>query len=227
MIRRSLLIALMLFAYVSIFQCTDDNATTEESTTDIETAPITITEGDGEPEFLYRITDGKLTIVEVLNTGSTLVIPSSIDGNQVYELKNQLFTHNQNLVHVTLPSGLQQIGVGAFLCCSSLLDISIPSGIKGLPQALFSGCTSLESVYLPYGLERIHSLAFANCTSLESIYIPASVTYIAEDAFSGCSGMTIYLQASSVTIRDEEAGIEEGFDAGWNAGNQVVLGASR
>ncbi len=123
---------------------------------------------------------------------------------------------NNNLLAVSLPSTLREIGASAFSSCHQLTNLELPQGlttignsafaytklsniilpdsVSSLGDGLFIGCLSLTSVTLPAGLTAIPAELFRNCASLTDVTIPDSVTKIGEAAFAGCSSLTdLYL----------------------------------
>jgi hypothetical protein len=76
---------------------------------------------------------------------------------------------NARLKSVSLPSGLEKIGSGAFSQCLKIEKISIPEGIKRIEVGVFSGCAELSSVTLPKSLSVIGYKAFENCEKLQTL----------------------------------------------------------
>lgn len=99
------------------------------------------------------------------------------------------FSWCTDLISVTIPNTVNNIGHSAFNGCAGLITVNIPDGIKTIDSNTFYGCTSLLSIVIPEGVEYIHYEAFSGCSSLASVTIPNSVTYISEYAFYGCTGL--------------------------------------
>ncbi len=66
---------------------------------------------------------------------------------------------------------------------ANLVSVSLPNSIVNIGENAFSHCTNLESINIPNSITKIGSLTFRNCTSLASIEIPTSVTSIGHGAF--------------------------------------------
>ncbi|MCM1113272.1 MAG: leucine-rich repeat protein [Muribaculum sp.] len=104
---------------------------------------------------------------------------------------------------ITKTYSVTEIGIDAFIDCSSLTSIELPASVTEIGDSAFSGCCSLTSIELPIGVTEIGDSAFSGCDSLTNIELPASVTEIGDSAFSSCDSLTsIELPASVTEIRD-------------------------
>ncbi len=131
---------------------------------------------------------------------------------------------NNNLVAVSMPSTLREIGASAFSGCHQLTNLELPQGlttignsafaytklssvilpdsVTSLGDGLFIGCLRLTSVTLSSGLTKIPDSLFWNCINLSNVTIPDSVTKIGEAAFAGCSSLTdLYLPDNITEIQ--------------------------
>ena len=105
------------------------------------------------------------------------------------------FADAQQLETVQLPTGLIQMGRGAFARSGLAgIDLSALSELQALPEEAFSGCESLSQVLLPAGLAGIGAEAFSGCYALARIDIPDAVESIGSSAFA--SGTTLVGTAS-------------------------------
>lgn len=110
-------------------------------------------------------------------------IREGITGLNCYYQWDGVFENCSNLVSVTLPESLTNIGNCTFRYCSSLTAIEIPKDVTSVGASAFYNCTALGSVTFPNGLESIGNSAFYNCSSLSSIALPDSLTTLGEYAF--------------------------------------------
>ncbi len=121
-------------------------------------------------------------------------IPASVK-----KIGNTAFQGCQKLGAIHLPAGLSEIGIGAFLNCTSLTSVEIPESVTLIENQAFSGCSELASVNIPQGLKAISPSTFSECTSLTEIKIPAGVTEIGNDVFMECGAL------KTVTFAGESA----------------------
>ncbi|MDE7292770.1 MAG: leucine-rich repeat domain-containing protein, partial [Treponemataceae bacterium] len=110
----------------------------------------------------------------------------------------------KNLISVTIPNGVTEIGEYAFQNCTGLTSVTIPEGVTTIGSSdlfggAFSGCTSLTSVTIPNSLTTIGNTTFKGCKSLTSITIPNKVTKIGWSAFDECTALTSITIPNSVT----------------------------
>lgn len=123
------------------------------------------------------------------------------------------------LLEVTLPGSLRQIGHGAFagntglhrvrVCegvtelgesclrdCSDLREVILPSTLHTIDSQAFAGCEMLKELILPEGVRRIANGAFEN-SAMQRLHLPATLEAIASDAFTGCAAIR------QITIAEE------------------------
>lgn len=128
----------------------------------------------------------------------SITIPENITNLGTYA-----FSDCSSLTNVVLPSGITAIGNYTFQNCSSLSSIDIPENVVSVGQYAFKGCSSLTAVELPSSVTAIANYAFQNCSSLTSVDIPSNVTSVGQYAFSGCSSLsTIVLPTQMTSIPD-------------------------
>ena len=146
----------------------------------------------------------------------TVIIPSYVSyKGQTYEvnmIEDMAFYEHYNLLSVTIPEGVKQIGSDCFGFCKNLTSVSLPEGLKQLSGGLFEHCYNLSSITIPKdvtvippfcfyacnltsisfpeGLKKIAEYAFYACYSLTSISIPKNVTEIGDWCFGDCYNLT-------------------------------------
>lgn len=122
-----------------------------------------------------------------------LSIPASITYNsqsyQVIGIDDYAFGWNSNITSISLPDGLEWLGIDAFRC-ASISTLNLPSSLKYIGNYCFGECTNLGSIQFAEGLETIMDAAFIGCTALTGIWLPDSLTYMAREVFNECSSLS-------------------------------------
>lgn len=108
-----------------------------------------------------------------------------------------------NLQHVSIGSGVEDMGNCAFAWIPNLTDVTISEGVKLIGKQMFSGCPNLKRIIIPNSVEVIKYRAFAAeedeefgyieepaCISLTDVTIGSGVKTIEAFAFSGCTALT-------------------------------------
>ncbi len=148
--------------------------------------------------------DGTYIITGYNGADSKLVIPDSVKGIPVTEIKDNAFWSHNLLVEITevvIPDSVEKIGGWAFSDSPKLEKLTLGKGLVEIGQSAFSGCSKLKEVVLPDSLEKIGGSAFITCSSLESLIIPDNVTEIGGSAFDDCSSLaSVTLGESLETI---------------------------
>jgi hypothetical protein len=113
------------------------------------------------------------------------VIPPAIRA-----IKYRAFHGCSGLTTAIVNNGLEEIRLGAFARCTSLVHITIPPAVRVIKCNAFDCCSGLRTVTLGNGLEEIREGAFARCTSLICVAIPPTIAAIHEEASDECSNLT-------------------------------------
>ena len=96
-----------------------------------------------------------------------LVIPETVTWlNQC-----ALFSHNNKLKSIVVPSGVTSIGGETFYHCTALTNVSLPDGIKSFSYSVFSGCAALESITIPASTTSISTGWLSGCNALDSVIV--------------------------------------------------------
>lgn len=130
---------------------------------------VTVNAASTESYYTYSVSDGEATITDVNSTISgDIIIPSSLGGYPVVEIKSRAFYAN-NLTSVVIPGTIQKIGAYAFGGCTSLKKLVLKEGVTEIGECAFERC-SLISVEIPKSLSTIKFKAFSECP-IENVYI--------------------------------------------------------
>ncbi len=152
--------------------------------------------------FEFDSSTNSYTVTNCDTSATGIEIPSTYEGLPVVGISATAFSGCANLVSVSIPESVTNIGNSAFYGCTSLVSVTIPENVTAIGNFVFSDCTNLESVTFDgtSQLETIGSQAFNNCTDLTSITLPSTVTNIGSAAFFGCSSLQSINIPSGVTI---------------------------
>lgn len=112
---------------------------------------------------------------------------------------HHLYLNSIEVTDLVIPSGVENIGVGAFEGCTGIKTVEIPNGITSIGRNAFARCSAITSVKIPASLTTIEGCAFISCTSLDSIYIPSSVTSIGGSAFAGCTSLSSAILSNGIS----------------------------
>ncbi|MFZ0829484.1 MAG: leucine-rich repeat protein [Verrucomicrobiia bacterium] len=163
--------------------------------------------------FSYTTNNGAITITLYSCSGSTVNIPSTINGLPVTVI-GAAFENNNNVTNVTIPDSVTSIGNHAFDSCYSLTSVTIPNSVTSIGEWAFSDC-QLTSVTIPNTVTSIGEGAFNGCP-LTSVTIPNSVTNIEDEVFWGCA-------LTSVTIPNSVTSIgSSAFESCYNLTNITI-----
>ncbi len=142
-----------------------------------------------------------------------VIIPSTINYSgktmTVTSIDDFAFSHCAELIGVTIPYTVTNIGLGLFSYCEGLTNIVVESGnriydsrdncnaiIETNSNTLIAGS---KNTTIPNSVTNIGRDAFSGCLGLTSITIPNSVTSIGYSAFHGCQHLTSIAIPKSVT----------------------------
>ncbi len=135
-------------------------------------------------------------------------IPSSITYEgvvyRVTRIEKEAFWYNSNMVSISIPSSIWQIGEYAFRMCDGLTvvyiddlvawcNISFANGDSNplsYAHHLYLNGEEIKDLVIPDGITEIKDYVFDGCSNLTSIIIPDGVTTIGKYSFQGCECLT-------------------------------------
>lgn len=212
--------------------------------------------------------NGAITITGFTGSSPSITIPATTNGYPVTTIGSAAFAGKSSLAEVSIPNSVTNIGDFAFLG-SGLTGVTVPAGVINIGVDAFVACTTLTNISvnatnpaysslngvlfdkarntliqypaaltvgtyaIPWGVKTIGSDAFYEASGFSAVTIPASVSGIASEAFAYCGAqgnqyLQIYFQgnapslASSVFYQDGLDGFKVFYlpgTTGWNAFN--------
>ena len=162
---------------------------------------------DGLQYYIYNNDnddDEYITIAGCDEGITELIIPEQIDGIEVRQISWGAFIGCTELVSVTIPEYISDIGQNTFMDCINLKEINVSEGnqiyysVDGIMYCNSYGtkmcyiCPEGKKgdCFITDGTEYICDSAFENCQNITSINVPESVSYIGYNFASGCPNLT-------------------------------------
>ncbi|MBQ8960680.1 MAG: leucine-rich repeat protein [Ruminococcus sp.] len=130
-----------------------------------------------------------------------IVIPDTVDGVPVTEIRNSVFMNCSDITSITMPDSITAIGSYAFWACSSMKLEKLPASLKTIGKDAFYRCDQITEIAIPEGVTEIPDSAFYWCEGLTSVTMSDNVTVISDRAFIYCKNLeTIQLSPNITTI---------------------------
>lgn len=162
---------------------------------DVVSATYIIANGDVADCFVVE--NGVLTSYNGIL--SEVVVPESINGEEITAIGDSAFENNETITSVILPQSVTEIGENAFANCKNLEQITA-NGVKALGTCAFYGCKSLESIFFESALS-VSECCFDSCSTLKTVTLP-NATELLLSAFMGCESLET-IDAPKVTFVDD------------------------
>ena len=164
--------------------------------------------------FKFRTNEFEAYLVRYTGNATNVQIPSTFNGKPVSNIQGGAFAGCKNLISVTIPITVTNLGTSVFANCTSLAEINVAEGNtkyysndsvlyekadgKAFAVCACAGGKSGE-ITIPNTVTKIYDNAFNGCTKLISITIPNSVTEIGSHAFVNCTSLTSVTIPNGVT----------------------------
>ena len=123
--------------------------------------------GGLQPRFGTRSGSGEtIDTLDFKTYSGSVVIPESVPYKEsIYTvtcIDKYAFAGSRDLVSVSLPESVRQLGYGCFAGCSGLTEITIPKSVRVIDEYAFAYCTGLKRVIIE-GNPEIAETAFIGC----------------------------------------------------------------
>lgn len=165
--------------------------------------------------YEYEASTQSYTVTGLNKPNATaIVIPEARMNRPVAKIGEFAFSQS-DLVYVSIPASITEIGVNAFAVKNAVTSMvifdlkawfNISFGdVFANPMchggALYLNGEQVTDLTVPEGVTKINDYVFAGCESITSLTVPEGVTEIGEDAFYWCKNLeTVTLPASLQTV---------------------------
>lgn len=117
---------------------------------------------------------------------------------------------NTKLTTLTIPATVTSLGTQAFYGCEELVSVTLGSGIKTLPSGVFGNCYALTAFTVPATVTSIDSSAFSSCDAIDGFKVdPANQSFRERDGVVYDLDWNIVLFPSSKTTYTIPAGTKK------------------
>ena len=173
---------------------------------------VTVNAAQTYGNYEYEISGNSITITKYKGPGGNVAVPSVINGKPVKKLGFGSFGEFSMVKNVTIPEGVEEIEMCAFMDCSELTTLIIPSSLKTIGNSAVAHCTNLKNIAIPEGVAKIDEYAFYDC-GFSEVVLPYTVTSLGSSAFLHCPSMkSITIPSGVKTIGDYAVGYDVYFN---------------
>jgi hypothetical protein len=103
-----------------------------------------------------------------------ITVPETLGRYRVREIDAYAFANRAKLTAITLPDGIESIGMGAFYECERLQTIEIPNSVTAIGSYAFFNCSSLTGITLSANVSSVGTRVFEGCSSVTEAVAPVS-----------------------------------------------------
>lgn len=134
------------------------------------------------------LSDGTVRIRRHIGAVENFVVPSEFNGRTVTEIGDGIFSYNDSIKSIKIPSTVKSIGKQAFLYCDNLTDIDLSeaTSLEYIGEGAFKYCDGLKEITLPSSVKEIGSEAFESCELLETVVFGENDITFGEQVFYYC-----------------------------------------
>lgn len=135
------------------------------------------------------------------------------------------FSGCNNLISITIPPSVREIGKRAFSGCSRLKSVCFSDLQNSKLKVISGGVTEYKDPYAPISHPQVKSIegAFYRCYSLSKLSLPPSLQVIQAGAFYGCCNLQDVGLTAGSQLRIIEA--SKKILAGYNKDTTLIVGA--
>ncbi len=126
------------------------------------------------------------TLVSYTGTQSSVIVPLSVYGENIYRIGERAFAGNETITSVSLGRSVTEICKNAFADCTNLETVT-SLALKTVNECAFDSCKNLMS-FSAASLENIGASAFKDCSEL-SVFDFSNVKTIGDKSFINTSDL--------------------------------------
>ena len=161
--------------------------------------------------LVVKYKDGSVVVTKCKEERPAISLPFGVDTIGIHAFEGAGY-----LNVVELPDSIKQIRKEAFKGCKNLSSVIVGSSVKTIEDSAFKDCVSLESIELPKTLDRIGNSCFEGCVKLEDVTMHNAFTMYGNKAFDGCP-----FQPKNTS--DEDSTNPDDFEFTKNAKNEITI----
>jgi hypothetical protein len=150
-------------------------------------------------QFTFTTNNGSIMITGYTGPGGAVTIPSTTNGWPVTAITNFAFASSTNIISISIPDSVTNMGEGVFSGCPALTSVALGNGIASIPVSAFSDCMALPAFAVGNGVTSIGAGAFSGCENLTNFTMGSNVTSIGNGAFFSCTSLPAITIGGGVT----------------------------
>ncbi|MDY4788059.1 MAG: leucine-rich repeat domain-containing protein [Bacilli bacterium] len=172
----------------------------------------------GSKGFGLRYDENGYRLIKYRGQEKEINVPGMIDKDKVYKIDDYLFNDFLGVEKITFNEGTEILGKNILFNQTNLVDVTLPTTIKEIGEYAFYNNLVLDNVKLPLNLEKLGAYSFAQ-TNIKEIELGDKIEVIQEGTFSVCLNLKKVILGKNIKeIKDEafynDFGINEVFFKG-------------
>ena len=139
--------------------------------------------------FKYKIINEEIVITGLQEgvVTTSIVIPETIDGMPVVEIKPEAF-QSTSITDIKIGENIREIGIQTFYMCKKLKSVTWNHKCDVIPVGCFFGCSNLMQFDFS-GIKKIGGRAFYE-SGLQEVCLTGNTEVVSKKAFYGCEKLS-------------------------------------
>ncbi len=191
--KKTISIILLLSMLFALCACEDNTIDESVELSDASLEEIVYPPETPAEDFkCIELEDGSGLSVEYYYGGDeVVVIPESIDGKAVKEVRISNFCANEKIKELYIKEGVTKLSnspvITQMKVTTTLERIVLPKSLKEIESNAFYGFSKLKYINLPDGMTKLGSSIFKDCVSLTETYLPKECFNNGYGTLAGCN----------------------------------------